>query len=88
MDVTNEDGISSLLGQSQWSRGNDTELQAIRTMQSIIETPVLSVGYQIFRDQDGLFLVANRISSEIGVDEDVTAAQLIEHNEAIEAEAL
>lgn len=63
--------------------------QAIRTMQAIIEGSNHSVGCQLFRDQEGLALIAERIAVEVGVSPDnASEKDQALNDEAVEVEAL
>lgn len=63
--------------------------QAIRAMQAIIEGSAQRLGNQLFRDHDGLSLVASRIASELGVeDTEMVDYDQSGEDEAIEIEAL
>lgn len=62
--------------------------QALRTMQAIIEGSNQSVGCQLFRDQNGLALVSERIALEVGVEFLGNENEQSANDEAVEVEAL
>lgn len=62
--------------------------QTVRTIQAIIESSAQAIGCQLFRDQDGLSLVAERIASEVGISEKNSFDDLKAEDEAVEEEAL
>lgn len=62
--------------------------QTVRTIQAIIEGSAQAVGCQLFRDQDGLSLVAERIASEVGISDKRSFDDLNAEDEAVEEDAL
>lgn len=63
--------------------------RAIRAMQAIIEGSSHSSGTQVFREQNGLSLIADRIAIEVGVeDSDMTDVDYTQEDEKVEVGAL
>lgn len=62
--------------------------QTVRTIQAIIEGSAQAIGCQLFRDQDGLSLVAERIALEVGISEKNSLDDLKAEDEAVEEDAL
>ena len=57
-------------------------------MQVIIDGCTQSIGSQLFRDQDGLSLVSEKIAHKVGVDSRVAQNQHSSTGEVVEVEAL
>lgn len=63
--------------------------QAIRAMQAIVEGSAQTLGSQLFRDHDGLGLVAKRIAAELDIDDrETTEEEQHAADESVEVAAL
>eukprot|EP00178_Gracilaria_changii_P006504 TRINITY_DN212_c0_g1_i1.p1 TRINITY_DN212_c0_g1~~TRINITY_DN212_c0_g1_i1.p1 ORF type:complete len:2642 (+),score=394.56 TRINITY_DN212_c0_g1_i1:6610-14535(+) len=62
--------------------------RAVRAMQAIIEGSTHSSGAQVFREQNGFTLIANRIAAETGVENANKRADFSEEDEKVEVLAL
>lgn len=63
--------------------------QAIRAMQAIVEGSAQTLGCQLFRDHDGLALVAERIALEVGLDDaSQSEGERDRNDEAVEVDSL
>ena len=82
-------GILIPLLSDQDMRHSRVVAKAIRAMQGIIEGSSQSIGRQLFREQDGLSLVAARIAVEVGVDDTALSdAEQQKIDDEVEVEAL